>query len=180
MVWPRPFIQGCFEASSLQLCAALSDWWCSFLPDQTQVTIEGLQPTVEYTVSVYAQNQNGESLPLVETAVTSTYFTSWEQTRVFYWCLNLLSCSQGKQKPGSWFPGECEVVCPLRSTMHLNCRCWHKRSPSASNTAKMQFPASSKCCASHFLSLKPQSLLGFCLPSANQWIKCAKISFVWS
>ncbi|XP_021254881.1 fibronectin isoform X4 [Numida meleagris] len=40
-------------------------------PDQTQVTIEGLQPTVEYLVSVYAQNQNGESLPLVETAVTT-------------------------------------------------------------------------------------------------------------
>ncbi|XP_058696434.1 fibronectin isoform X5 [Poecile atricapillus] len=39
--------------------------------DQTQVTIEGLQPTVEYMVSVYAQNQNGESLPLVETAVTT-------------------------------------------------------------------------------------------------------------
>ncbi|XP_010287197.1 PREDICTED: fibronectin-like, partial [Phaethon lepturus] len=38
---------------------------------QTQVTIEGLQPTVEYMVSVYAQNQNGESLPLVETAVTT-------------------------------------------------------------------------------------------------------------
>ncbi|XP_064371430.1 fibronectin isoform X5 [Dromaius novaehollandiae] len=40
-------------------------------PDQTQVTIEGLQPTVEYMVSVYAQNHNGESLPLVETAVTT-------------------------------------------------------------------------------------------------------------
>ncbi|XP_066045529.1 fibronectin isoform X6 [Chamaea fasciata] len=39
--------------------------------DQTQVTIEGLQPTVEYTVSVTAQNQNGESQPLVETAVTT-------------------------------------------------------------------------------------------------------------
>uniref|UniRef100_A0A672TFS4 Fibronectin n=1 Tax=Strigops habroptila TaxID=2489341 RepID=A0A672TFS4_STRHB len=39
--------------------------------NQTQVTIEGLQPTVEYMVSVYAQNQNGESLPLVETAVTN-------------------------------------------------------------------------------------------------------------
>uniref|UniRef100_A0A8U8C0L5 Fibronectin n=1 Tax=Geospiza parvula TaxID=87175 RepID=A0A8U8C0L5_GEOPR len=39
--------------------------------DQTQVTIEGLQPTVEYLVSVYAQNQNGESQPLVQTAVTN-------------------------------------------------------------------------------------------------------------
>ncbi|EMP26130.1 Fibronectin [Chelonia mydas] len=39
--------------------------------DQTQTTIEGLQPTVEYVVSVYAQSQNGESLPLVETAVTN-------------------------------------------------------------------------------------------------------------
>uniref|UniRef100_A0A8C5IHF6 Fibronectin n=1 Tax=Junco hyemalis TaxID=40217 RepID=A0A8C5IHF6_JUNHY len=39
--------------------------------NQTQVTIEGLQPTVEYVVSVYAQNQNGESQPLVQTAVTN-------------------------------------------------------------------------------------------------------------
>ncbi|KAM4836253.1 fibronectin isoform 6-T6 [Thomomys bottae] len=39
-------------------------------PDQTEMTIEGLQPTVEYVVSVYAQNQNGESEPLVQTAVT--------------------------------------------------------------------------------------------------------------
>ena len=41
-------------------------------PDQTEMTIEGLQPTVEYVVSVYAQNRNGESQPLVQTAVTST------------------------------------------------------------------------------------------------------------
>ncbi|KAM6332826.1 LOW QUALITY PROTEIN: fibronectin-like [Podargus strigoides] len=39
--------------------------------DQTEVTIEGLQPAVEYVVSIYAQNQNGESPPLVETAVTN-------------------------------------------------------------------------------------------------------------
>ncbi|XP_060637399.2 fibronectin isoform X3 [Anolis sagrei] len=39
--------------------------------EQTEVTIEGLQPTVEYIVSVYAQSQNGESQPLVETAVTT-------------------------------------------------------------------------------------------------------------
>lgn len=39
--------------------------------DQTEMTIEGLQPTVEYEVSVYAQGQNGESPPLVQTAVTS-------------------------------------------------------------------------------------------------------------
>ncbi|XP_038605014.1 fibronectin isoform X7 [Tachyglossus aculeatus] len=40
-------------------------------PDQTEMTVEGLQPTVEYVVSVYAQNQNGESEPLVQTAVTT-------------------------------------------------------------------------------------------------------------
>ncbi|XP_050010150.1 fibronectin [Alexandromys fortis] len=40
-------------------------------PDETEMTIEGLQPTVEYVVSVYAQNQNGESQPLVQTAVTN-------------------------------------------------------------------------------------------------------------
>ncbi|XP_027729681.1 fibronectin isoform X10 [Vombatus ursinus] len=40
-------------------------------PDQTEMTIEGLQPTVEYVVSIYAQNQNGESQPLVQTAVTT-------------------------------------------------------------------------------------------------------------
>ncbi|XP_059559039.1 fibronectin isoform X3 [Myotis daubentonii] len=40
-------------------------------PDQTEMTIEGLQPTVEYEVSVYAQSQNGESQPLVQTAVTN-------------------------------------------------------------------------------------------------------------
>ncbi|XP_037019455.2 fibronectin isoform X1 [Artibeus jamaicensis] len=40
-------------------------------PDQTEMTIEGLQPTMEYVVSVYAQNQNGESQPLVQTAVTT-------------------------------------------------------------------------------------------------------------
>ncbi|XP_004427584.1 PREDICTED: fibronectin isoform X6 [Ceratotherium simum simum] len=40
-------------------------------PDQTEMTIEGLQPTVEYVVSVYAQSRNGESQPLVQTAVTT-------------------------------------------------------------------------------------------------------------
>ncbi|XP_064419504.1 fibronectin isoform X2 [Latimeria chalumnae] len=40
-------------------------------PGQTELTIEGLMPTVEYEVSVYAQGQNGESIPLTETAVTT-------------------------------------------------------------------------------------------------------------
>nr|XP_037857489.1 fibronectin isoform X8 [Chlorocebus sabaeus] len=40
-------------------------------PDQTEMTIEGLQPTVEYVVSVFAQNPSGESQPLVQTAVTT-------------------------------------------------------------------------------------------------------------
>ncbi|XP_075036435.1 fibronectin isoform X2 [Mixophyes fleayi] len=39
--------------------------------DQTEMTIVGLQPTIEYVVSVYAQGANGESKPLVETAVTN-------------------------------------------------------------------------------------------------------------
>ncbi|KAM4626846.1 fibronectin isoform 2-T2 [Discoglossus pictus] len=39
--------------------------------DQTEMTIVGLQPTLEYTVSVYAQGENGESEPLVQTAVTN-------------------------------------------------------------------------------------------------------------
>ncbi|KAJ6665358.1 hypothetical protein lerEdw1_004407 [Lerista edwardsae] len=39
--------------------------------EHTEVTIDELQPTVEYVVSVYAQGQNGESQPLVESAVTN-------------------------------------------------------------------------------------------------------------
>ncbi|XP_032094851.1 fibronectin isoform X2 [Thamnophis elegans] len=39
--------------------------------EQTEVTIDELQPTAEYVVSVYAQGPNGESQPLVEKVVTT-------------------------------------------------------------------------------------------------------------
>uniref|UniRef100_A0A670YGB5 Fibronectin n=1 Tax=Pseudonaja textilis TaxID=8673 RepID=A0A670YGB5_PSETE len=39
--------------------------------EQTKITIDELQPTIEYVVSVYAQGPNGESQPLVEKVVTT-------------------------------------------------------------------------------------------------------------
>uniref|UniRef100_A0A8C6YC38 Fibronectin n=1 Tax=Naja naja TaxID=35670 RepID=A0A8C6YC38_NAJNA len=39
--------------------------------EQTEITIDDLQPTIEYVISVYAQGPNGESQPLVEKVVTT-------------------------------------------------------------------------------------------------------------
>ncbi|XP_066518052.1 fibronectin 1b isoform X2 [Hoplias malabaricus] len=41
-------------------------------PDQTQMKVTGLQPTIEYVLSVYAIGPDGESSPVVERATTTT------------------------------------------------------------------------------------------------------------
>ncbi|XP_064185485.1 fibronectin-like isoform X2 [Anguilla rostrata] len=40
-------------------------------PDQTEITFSGLMPTAEYELSVFALGEDGESAPLVETAITA-------------------------------------------------------------------------------------------------------------
>ena len=44
--------------------------------DQTEITFTGMMPTQEYVLSVFALAQDGESTPVVESAMTSQWPTS--------------------------------------------------------------------------------------------------------
>lgn len=83
-----------------------------------------------------------------------------------YWAV---SHPRWNQVAGLQFPGGCKVTCPVLSTTHLI-------ADASRNAVLLSTPT--KYCASDFLSLRLQSLLGLCLPSTNQRENCAKISCI--